>query len=309
MKRALVTVSLLLTVALAFGAGVDGDASTTDVPGEGAPQVEAEATEVTQTDVFYATWEERPLTLDIHVPAEPADAPVVVYLPGSGQRHAPPEVIERLIENGVIVAIVRYAAGFFAPEVILTARSTDARSMADSVACALHMVRDRAARLGSVDPVVILTGFSLGGAPAAHAALFGSDLERRWEAFAAEGGTPRQVECEVAAGSTHVDALVGLSGAYDILVPAFDGKFGRGYQQARNAAQWRFLADSVGLDPGLTVRLIHGTADATIPFDNSVGFATVLSEAGYDVHLISFDGGHEVEPELTASTILGLLGR
>jgi pimeloyl-ACP methyl ester carboxylesterase len=162
------------------------------------------------------------------------------------------------------------------------------------------MARDRAAQLGSADPVVVLAGFSLGGGLAAHAALFGSDLERRWEAFAAEGEPSRQVVCVVATGTTQVDALVGVAGAYDVFVPAYEGKYGRGYQQERSPEQGQFLADSVGLDLDLPIRLMHGTKDSMIPFENSTEFAAALSEAGHDVRVIEFEGGgHRVASELT----------
>ena len=311
MKRLPWLVLMALTVAASSG-GIRGSALSAGAPSAGAPaqaSAEIEAQAPTETAVAYATWEGRTLTLDFHAPAEPEDAPVVVYLPGRGESSAPRALVEGLIENGAIVSVVRYPAGSFAPEVILAARSADVRAMADGMACALHMVRDRAARLGSADPYVVVTGFSMGGAPAAHAALFGSDLERRWEEFAAKGGPPRQIVCEVATGSTHVDALVGVAGAYDMLVPAYEGRYGRGYQQERNFAQWQFLANAVGLNPDLEIRLIHGTKDSMISYENSTEFAEVLSEAGYDVQVIDFEGGHWVESELVSSTVLDLIGR
>jgi predicted esterase len=312
MKRLSSLVSVVLAVAVAFSTGIGANASSAGAPLTGAPakeptEIRTEA--VTEMCVPYATWQGRTLSLDIHAPAETEDAPVVVYLPGLGEATAPRALLEGLIENGALVFVVGYAASTSGPEAILAEGSVYVRAMADSVACAMHMVRDRAAQLGSADPVVVLTGFSMGGAPAAHAALFGSDLERRWEEFAVEGGPPRQVECVVKAGSTEVDALVGLAGGYDMLVPAYEGKYGRGYQQARNLEQGRFLASAVGLNPDLEIRLIHGTKDSMISFENSTEFAEVLSEAGYDVQVIGFEGGHRVETELTLSTILGLIGR
>ena len=307
-------VSVVLTVAMASSGLVGGNASSATAPPTGAPakeltEIRAEEAAVTETRVAYATWEGRTLTLDIHAPADPKDAPVVVYLPGRCEHTVPFKLLDGLIENGTIVFVVPYAAISSQPKAILAEGSADVRAMADSVACAMHMVRDRAARFGSADPVVVLTGFSMGGGPAAHAALFGSDLERRWEEFAAEGGPPRQVVCEVATGSTHVDALVGVAGAYDMLVPAYEGGYGREYQQARNFEQWQFLAGAVGLNPDLEIRLIHGTKDSIISYENATEFAEVMNEAGYDVQVIGFEGGHWVESELTLSTIMGLIGR
>jgi hypothetical protein len=311
MKRLPLLVVLTLTVAASAG-GVAGSAWSAGAPSTGVPagaSTEVEAVAVTERAVAYATWEGRPLTLDIHAPAEPKDAPVVVFFPERDEYSARPALIKDLVDNGVIVVVVRYAAINSRPESILAEGSADARAMADSAACAMHMARDRAARLGSTDPMVVLASFGMGGAPAAHAALFGSELESRWEEFAAEGGPPRRVECEIATGSTHVDALVGDSGRYDILVPAYEGTYGSAYQQERNPAQWQFLASAVGLNPDLKIRLIHGTYDSSPPYEHATEFAELLGEAGYDVRMIGFEGGHGVESDLFSSIILDLFGR
>jgi acetyl esterase/lipase len=76
--------------------------------------------------------------------------------------------------------------------------------MADSVACAIHFVRARAAELGSDDPVVAVAGFSLGGGLAAHVALSGTTLEAGWELLAFEGG--HSVPLDLAA-ETIIDAI------------------------------------------------------------------------------------------------------
>jgi hypothetical protein len=113
-----------------------------------------------------------------------------------------------------------------------TDHGANLRATADSAACAIRFARERAADLGSTDPVVVLVGFSGGGGVAAIAALNGASLEARWDEYASAGGPPSEVKCEVTAGSTHVDGLVGMTGLYDIFVPIFDGKHGSVYQQA-----------------------------------------------------------------------------
>jgi len=41
---------------------------------------------------------------------------------------------------------------------------------------------------------------------------------------------------------------------------------------------------------------------------NSVEFEAVLADAGYEVELISFDGGHTEPPELAVQTVMDTIG-
>lgn len=107
----------------------------------------------------------------------------------------------------------------------------------------------------------MLSGLSLGGGVAAHAALVGSDLQQQWDAYATTGGPAREVDCEVASGSTEVDALVGMAGTYDSFVTPYDGKYGRSYQQETHPELAAFLCGAIGANPDLHVRLIHGESD------------------------------------------------
>ena len=123
------------------------------------------------------------------------------------------------------------------------------------------------------------------------------------------GGPPRQVECEVTDGSTHVDAVVGMSGDYDVFVPIYDGKYGRAYQQKLDPELWEFLSSSIGANQGLKVRLIHGTSDF-IPPEDSAEFEALLTDAGYDVELATFDGGHDIAPpEVLFPAVVEVLGQ
>jgi predicted esterase len=64
----------------------------------------------------------------------------------------------------------------------------------------------------------------------------------------------------------------------------------------------------VDANPGLKVRLIHGETDSTVPYANSVEFEDAPTDAGFDVELISFEGGHTVPSELAAATIIDAIG-
>jgi predicted esterase len=274
------------------------------------PAAEEPAEAVTELDVVYGAWEERPLKLHLFAPAQADGAPIVMFLGGRGGSRSDVDavLVETLVEEGAIVVSVGYAAQASDAYEVLRDHGVNARAMADSVACAIHVARTRAAELGSDDPVVAVAGFSLGGGVAAHVALSGSTLEARWEEFAGQGGPPRQVECEVTEGSTDVGALIGMGGAYDLFVPIYEGRYGLSYQQELDPALWQVLSSSVDANPDPKVRLIHGETDSTVPYANSVDFEEALTDAGFDVELVAFEGGHTVPSELAAATIIDAIG-
>ncbi|MDJ0925699.1 MAG: hypothetical protein QNJ77_14180 [Acidimicrobiia bacterium] len=309
MKRRLfigMTVSLLVSLTACGGSETDVAPTTSLAP---TTAVEDQAEAVTEKGLVYATWAEGSLTLDMHAPAKPADAPIVIYLPGRGGDSAPPWIVAGLADEGTFVFVVRYAASNSNSEKILADHGADAGAQAESVACAIKYARAQASNFGTNDPVVVLTGFSNGGGLGAHAALFGATLEARWDEYAAKGGPPRQVECEVTDGSTQVDAVVGMGGNYDVFTPIYDGKYGRAYQREQDPELWEFLSSSIGANPDLKVRLIHGTSDY-IPVEDAAEFKALLSDTGYDVDLATFEGGHVIAPpELVLPTVMEVLGQ
>ena len=62
----------------------------------------------------------------------------------------------------------------------------------------------------------------------------------------------------------------------------------------------------MGSNPDLAIRLFHGDADNTIPYENSQAFADVLEQAGYDVLLTEFHGGHGVPSEISLPAFVAL---
>jgi len=302
-------VASFILVVLLLAACSDGADDSVGTTLASTTTVEDQAVAMTEKDLVYATWAEGALTLDMHAPAKPADAPIVIYLPRRGGDTAPPWIVAGLVDEGAFVFVVRYAASNSSPEQLLADHGADAGAQAESIACGINYARTQASKSGNNDPVVVLTGFSNGGALGAHTALFGSTLEAQWDEYAAEGGPPRQVECEVTDGSTHVDAVVDMGGDNDMWVPIYDGKYGRAYQQERDPELQEFLSSSIGVNPDLKVRLIHGTSDY-IPVEDAAEFAALLSDAGYDVELVTFDGGHEIAPpELVFPTVMEVVDR
>ena len=244
------------------------------------------------------------LSAYVHMPAEPAGAPIVIT--GS------PEIVEGLVDEGVMVIepIIKDLYDTGEPGELLGERGAPIRAMAEQYACAIRFARERAAEEGTDDPLVVLNAFSVDAGTAAHVALLGANFDDRWEQFADAGGPPPQIQCELDWGSTHVDALVGMAGGYDLIMPVRDGEYGRAYQLERDPELQQFLAGAIGANPELTVRLIHGSGDDLIVLERSAEFESALADAGYDVRLATFDGGH-VEPpaELLLTTIMEVLGR
>jgi dienelactone hydrolase len=249
--------------------------------------------------------EQREWKLDEYAPTEPGDWPVVVFLHGAGGTKERWTTVTRAIaEQGAIVFAIDYP--WIHPQLAIRGNGKGYREMADIVACAIRFARARASDLGMDTAPVVITGFCGGGAVASHVALAGESVGRRWEQYAASrGGPPRQVDCEVSQGSTHVDALVGIAGPYDGLV-GYDGKYGREFMQEKDPDLWKLLHGCIGENPDLKVRLLHGETDRLVGYKNSVRFEATLAEAGYDVKLIQFTGGHELPLELTVQTVMNV---
>lgn len=243
--------------------------------------------------------------LDLYTPADSGDWSILLFLPGSGQptgTHS--RLAQTVAERGAIVLVVGYPA--VDPEFAILQRGKGYREIAETVACALHFARATALESGNETPFVAISGFSYGGGAGTHNALAGENVAQIWEAIAAPSGEPpSQVECTVSEGSTHVDALIGIAGAYDAFV-GYDGRYGRDFMQGHDPALWELFIGTLGENADLKIRRLHSETDGIIPYENSVYFSSLLMEEGYDVQLIPFDGGHSVPIDLTVETVLNV---
>lgn len=320
MRRLLMIGTTIAMIATLAGCGVSETETTANpvsptTTGTAARQtVTTTVVSTTTTEMHNEPWVEKDIvfitrlgdgatvTLDIYFPADPVDAPIVIepVRPAVGD----------LVEQGVIVVTIGSDdllgdEGPGGPEEIVAA----GQQRPEKLECAIRFARARAAELGNDHPTVLLSGVSFGGGLAAQVGLFGETLADRWDEYATTAGPPRRFECEVTGGSTHVDAVIGMAGTYDLSMPIFDGMYGRAHQQEHNPEMQEFLASTIGANPDLTLRLIHGIYD-DIPVENAEQFAEMLSAAGYDVQLTTWAGGHEEPPtELFVSTIMAVLDR
>jgi pimeloyl-ACP methyl ester carboxylesterase len=229
---------------------------------------------------------------------------VVVFAHGLGSRKANYAMLSRdVAEQGAVVFTIDWPTRY--PTYTIKNDGRGLREVLESLACAVRFARATGPDFGA-DPgsTMILAGYSLGGI-GAQTALVGDEVEGLWEEFAAARGGPlQQIDCAVSGASAHVDAFVGIAGLY----VGHEGKYGREWLQAEDPVLWETFFASLGGNPNLSFRFIHGEDDHDVPFEESAEFASALEEGGYDVELIPFDGGHTVPFELTAQTIIELTG-
>ena len=148
---------------------------------------------------------------DLHEPTEFGNWPALVFLPGMGQgTNSAYNMAEEIVAHGVAVLVIDY--GDRSPPSLFMDDTRGYREVAEMLGCAIRFVRHRVEDAGREPETLAIGGMSLGGGPAAHAALAGESLDQLWEEFSAGRELPRLVECVVEQGSTHVDALVGVAG-------------------------------------------------------------------------------------------------
>lgn len=246
------------------------------------------------------------LMLDVYAPEEAGDWPLVLFLHGFGDtKEGTFQLPQAIAQQGAMVFNIDYPD--IDPTVACLDKGKGHRELDEIVACAVRLARVSAADLGNETAPVAIAGFEYGGGVGSHIALLGDAVESRWEEYAATyGGPPCQCECVVSQGSSHVDALVGIAGIYDAFI-GYEGKYGREFMQEKDPELWKMLYGSIGENPELKIRLLHSQTDATIPYENSVAFKAILDEAGYDVELIPFEGGHTTPVELTVQTVMEVI--
>lgn len=290
MNKTKVPVFLLVIVAI-FLAGC--------APSRPLP-VEKQADQVFATGLDPARTEWK---LDVYAPREAGDWPAVVILPGWAETKEMMASLGRSVaERGARVYIIDYPRIEQNEAIFNYGRGY--RQQAEITACAVRMARSQTVRPDSRITPLILAGADYGGGLAAHAALYGANIDHRWEGFGASRGGPlRQVQCAVNQGSSHVDTLVGIAGNYEPFV-GYEGASGREFIEPRDPELWAFLSRAVGENPKLKVRLLHARDDPVVPYNSAATFKSLLSGAGYDVTLENYEGEHAPTPLEPAAKFL-----
>lgn len=203
----------------------------------------------------------RGLTEDLVLPKGVTTAPLVVMVPGGGWTTADPAgfsaLASRLAEAGIVVAPAHVRAasdGVVYPVPV------------EDVLCAVAAADAEARGRGVVPGPVVVLGHSSGAQLAALAVLAPEDHAPACGALPVEP-----------------DALIGLSGPYDIsrvpdVATALLGSDPEDDPGAWSRANPVARASS---RPDVPVLLLHGAEDSTVPVSFTTQFATALEEAGH----------------------------
>ncbi|MEL7974816.1 alpha/beta hydrolase [Isoptericola sp. F-RaC21] len=231
-------------------------------------------------DIVYATRPGfRPLSLDLHLPADP-HPPVVVFVHGGGWRQGSrrvfcpgrgdDETFGRITGRGWAVVAADYR---LSGEAVFPAALDDVRA-------AVRWVRETGAAEHGLDADrTVLWGESAGGHLAALAALVPSDggpaVRAVVDWYGPSDLTTLPQGPEPDGGPTREAALLG-------------GPVGADRERALAASPAHHV--HAGAPPFL---LAHGVADSAVPFAQSEAFAARLRAAGVDVELHAVPGaGH-----------------
>jgi len=218
------------------------------------------------------------LTEDLYLPRSRGRVPLVVLVPGGSWTTADPTgftgLAAALADAGIAAAPAHIRAA--ADDVVYPVPVED-------VLCAVAVAAERVRARGFVpDPVAVL-GHSSGAHLAALAVL------------AADVYAPR---CQ--APVVAPDALVGLSGPYDISqIPEIASAL-LGASTDDDPAAWASAnpVEQVERRPDVPVLLLHGSADDTVPLSFTSQFAQALEDAGHPTTV-------QVVPRADHQTIYG----
>ncbi len=274
---------VVMLVAAACGGSGTADQAATDT----APPTSAAPTVKVVADLAYTSEKQ----LDIYVPTEGQDWPVIVQFHGGNPTRDPDMrkgerlVAEAIAEQGVLVYVPTWNG--LGP----------AGDSEDSI-CALAFAHSTAAEYGGDPDRVMPTGFSSGGYTAVIHALIGDD-------------PPLPVtDCVVDPTILAPAAVVGVAGPMFVAEWGRLGRFPFPEWTALTPGQIDafdpFLAVEAGRNADLQIVLVVGEddrgylgnepgADPNLVYpiaDSNREFAAAAVAAGYDVELILLPGGH-----------------
>jgi acetyl esterase/lipase len=261
------------------------------------PGVQADGSKRYEGVTYAAVSGYRPLLLDLWVPASTSPPPLVVWIHGGawmfGDRRYLPETLrpnqlfDELIAAGLAVATIDYR---HALEARFPAQLHDAKA-------AIRYLRAHADLLGIDTSRVGIWGESAGGHLAALVALTGQrpDLEGTVGVVGPSNAVDAAVDwygvADLTAQSQHsASRAAGADLPAELLVPPEDQLVGGQDQDARAAAS-PISYVTTEAPPFL---LIHGAADAVVPYHQSELLEAALTRAGVPVRLVAIEGADHI---------------
>jgi acetyl esterase/lipase len=249
-------VLLLLAAVVAACGGSPTVDRPTSTPHSSAA-VRASAANAVPTSVEYAPG----LTEDLYLPQAKGRVPLVVMVPGGGWRTADPSGLEGLAAS---LAVAGIAA---APTHIRAAKDGVVYPVpVEDVLCAVRAAAAEVTSRGLTPGPVVILGHSSGAHLAALAVLAVDDYSPKCSAPAVQP-----------------DALIGLSGPYDISQLPEIARPLLGTNVDEDPVSWRAANPfhRADLRPHVPVLLLHGEADRTVPVAFTTQFAQALKDAGH----------------------------
>jgi dienelactone hydrolase len=256
-------------------------------------------------DVPYAnalTPKVKDVALDVYVPTTPGPRPMVIWGPGGEQGKSNGISFGRkMAGQGAVVLVIDISHGSSPNDEPLGIAS---RALFEEADCAVRMARSLAATYGGDPDRVVWTGYSFGGVVGFELGLSDPNAEQAWDAFVATNGGPaRQYSCVASDASIPLTALVVAGSA-----PMVD-VWPDTYAADPKLREFVDAINRIGNNPGLKVRMIHGTDDGDLPYAIAQGLANRLRAAGYDAELTPVEGGaHLPYDDLVVAKVLEILG-
>jgi acetyl esterase/lipase len=262
---------LFLTVAIALALNVNAQEDTTYKP------VELPAGFSSQMDVVYTKapdWEGK---MDIYLPKSEKPTPVVINIHGGGWNHGARQSqtgFNTFFKAGFAVANISYR---------LTGQATAPAAVEDARCALVYLVKNAKALNIDVNKIVVM-----GGSAGAHLALMAGMLgnDHRFD-----GNCPGVENVKVA-------AIIDKYGITDV----WDWGFGK-LITSKSAANWlgKYAKDekfAATVSPISYVSkttppifIVHGDADPTVPYQQSVDLHNKLKAAGVKTKFITVPGG------------------
>jgi acetyl esterase/lipase len=266
--------------------------------------------------IVYTSGTSRPHALDLYLPPDPAGAPVLLYLHGgawiTGARDETATRLKRIAEAGLTVASIDYT---FVQDAPFPAQ------LADILTAAAWLTENRE-RFGYEPGETILGGASAGGHLATLSALLlsdpGVDTAALPDGFRIAGALSLFASLDLTAGKPVVDPARGLrvpAMVANAPVPEF---FAGVHPSPRRRAALLAGVTEDELDEKILAAysplhrlhaalprtlLLHGTADAMVPAEQSIRFRDAAGRIGASVELELVEGANHEGVEFESPRI------